>query len=608
MLSATRKMRPVVLSCKYSQAVRLSGFCTFGFRPRRLLLRIVTALAFVVSSAALAQAEQPADVILHNGKIWTVDERQPVAQAVAIHGTHIARVGSNDDVLVLRGPTTKVIDLAGKLVLPGFNDGHTHFENATNRFFRARLDGVNELDEFVARLHDVVQEVPDGFWITGGNWGPTGDGVPFRPDLAAVDAVTPDNPVLVRSTSGAYFANSLALRLVRVDRNTPDPRGGTYEHDPQTGALTGMLMGRAGEIVRAMLPPVTVEQKLVAARVLQEKMNAYGITSITDIARIEEISQRQTFHTNVERSFSDIRIFKWLKARGELALRVYAMLPLAVWRDVADAGLMPGSGDHMIRYGGLKALSDSTLMLAPFADRPGNAGGWSFRVRDEQELRQRIIDAYRAGFDVAVHALGDKAVRFVVNSYAEALTGNGVEDHRLRLVHAWYSTPEDLQAIGDLRLIVDITPSHLTHEWRKVESAVGPQRAQWAHAWRTMLDGGAKLNIVSDMPGGYTRGNLSPFNPLENIYYAITRKDLSGNPPGGWHPEQRLTVQEAIRAYTLNPAYASRESDIKGSIVAGKLADLVVLSKDITAIPPEQLLSTEVLLTILGGRVVFEKP
>lgn len=573
-------------------------------RRLRALLALVSVLSFTQISNATAKNQAPADLILHNGRIWTVDDRQPLARALAVKGDRIVKVGSDRQVLTLKGESTRIVDLDGKLVLPGFNDAHTHFENATEWFFQVRLNGVDNQQEFTRRLQQTARRVPKGFWITGGDWDPSNG---FKPELAAVDAITPDNPVLLRNRDRDYFANSKALQYARIARNYPDPRGGKYEKHAASGELTGMLIGAAGEIVRAMIPPVSLEQKLIAARVLLQEMNSYGITSITDIARIEEISQRQTFHTHVERSHSDLRIFEELRARGQLSVRVHTMLPLAVWPDLARRGIKPGSGDDMIRFGTLKALADNSLMLEPFADRPDYAGGWSFRTRDEADLRQLIIDADRAGFDLGVHALGDRAVRFTIDSYQDAIAGNGPRDRRMRAIHVWYSTPEDLRRIGQMHLIADITPSHLTHEWRGMEPALGPQRAPWAHAWRTLLDSGAIVNIVSDMPGGFTKGNMSPFNPFENLYYAITRKDRSGQPQNGWHPEQSLTIQQAIRAYTLNPAYSSREDRIKGSIEAGKLADLVVASQDILTAAPEQLLSTEALMTVLGGKVVFEK-
>lgn len=570
------------------------------------LMRLIAACLISVGAGGVQAKDsvRAADLILYNGKIWTVDERQPIAEAVAIQGDRIIEVGSNRDVMALKGSSTRAIDLGGKLVLPGFNDAHTHFENATEWFYRVNLHGVNDHTEFVRRLRQATMRVPKGFWITGGDWS-TSNG--FVPDLATVDKITPDHPVLLKNSDRDFFANSKALQYVRLDKNQSDPRGGKYGRDAATGELNGMLLGSAGEIVQAMLPPMSLEQKLVSARALLHQMNSYGITSITDIARIDAMSQRHTFHTYVERSYTDVGIFQELNARGQLSLRVFAMLPLAVWQDVSERGLRPGSGDDMIRFGTLKALADNSLMLEPFSDRPGYAGGWSFRVRDEAELRRQILDADRAGFDIGIHVLGDKAVRFLVDAYSAAIKQNGPRDRRLRAIHTWYSTPEDLKRIGQMHLIVDITPAHLTHEWKHAQSALGPKRSASAHAWHTLLDNGAVLNIGSDMPGGFVKGNMSPFNPFENLYYAITRQDLAGLPQGGWHPEQRLTMAQAVKAYTLNPAYSSREDDIKGSVTAGKLADLVVVSKDIFTIPPRDLLKTEATLTVLGGKIVFEK-
>lgn len=359
--------------------------------------------------------------------------------------------------------------------------------------------------------------------------------------------------------------------------------------------------------MQAMLPPISLEQKLISARSLMRQMNGFGITSIADIARIDTMSQRQTYHTHVERSFSDVAIFQALRDRGELSVRVLAMLPLTVWREARAEKLLPGSGDAMIRYGTLKALADASLMHEPFSNRPGYAGGWSFRIRDEAELRRDILDADRAGFDLGVHVLGDRAVRFLVDAYADAVAAHGPRDRRLRAIHAWYATPEDLARIGGMGLIVDITPSHLTHEWKQLDAALGPSRTAGAHAWRTLIDQGAVLNIVSDLPGGFVKGNMSPFNPFENIYYAVTRQDVDGLPEGGWRGDQRLTVAEAVRAYTLNPAYSAREDGLKGSITVGKLADMVVVSQDIFSIEPRELLQTEAVLTVMNGVVVHER-
>ncbi|TWT18716.1 amidohydrolase [Luteimonas marina] len=573
----------------------------FSARARRLLA------GFLVAAGAAGAAQGQvgaADLVLHNGKIWTVDEANPQAEAVAVRGERIIAVGTSREILALKGPSTRVVDLEGRRVLPGFNDAHTHFENATEWFYRVNLHDVNDQAEFDRRLAEAVARVPEGFWITGGDWATAGG---FEPELEAIDRIAPRHPVLLRNSDREFFANSMALRHVRLDKRAPDPRGGRYGRDPTSGDLSGMLYGTAGDNVQAMLPPISLEQKLVSARNLMRQLNGVGITSVSDISRIDAMSQRQTYHTHVERSFSDIGIFQALRDRGELTVRVFAMLPLTVWREAREEKLFPGSGDAMIRFGTLKALADASLMHEPFANRPGYAGGWSFRVRDEAELRRDILDADGAGFDLGVHVLGDRAVQFLTDAYADAIAANGPRDRRLRVIHAWYATPEDLARIGAMGMIVDVTPSHLSHEWKQLDASLGPSRVAGAHAWRTLIDHGAVLNIVSDMPGGFVKGNMSPFNPFENIYYAVTRQDMDGLPEGGWRGDQRLTLAEAVRAYTLNPAYSAREDGLKGSITVGKLADMVVVSQDIFSIEPRELLNVEAIMTVMGGVIVHER-
>ncbi|MGI8741559.1 MAG: amidohydrolase [Bryobacteraceae bacterium] len=561
--------------------------------------------------------QNPADLVLYNGKVWTVDPMRPQAQAVAVSGSKLVRVGTNSEVLALKGAATRVIDLQGKTVLPGFNDAHTHFENATQWFFEVRLIDVDDPAELLKRLREAVQRVPKGMWITATDWSAfaawdaekksKGPFHPHQPDLAAVDAVAPDHPVLFRRYDHNYFANSRALKLARVTENTPDPKGGRYEKDPATGKLTGMLIGRAGEQMEQMLPPVSMAEKLIGARGVMKELNRYGITSIHDIARLDAISQARVFPSNIERSYSDVNIFRSLKAGGDLSVRVYAFMPLAVWPDLAKNGIRPGSGDEMIRYGILKDFADASLMFEPFANNPKFSGSRTFRFVDEETEQREIVAADKAGFDIGIHVIGDKALHILLNWYEAAMAKNGPRDRRFRLIHVEYAREEDLKRAGRMHLIADVTPYHLMSEPDSIERTIGPERAKMAFAWRTMIDSGVKLDIVSDLPGLFNKQDVGPFNPLQNIYYAITRKNLSGYPPNGWHPEQCMTMQEAIQAYTLNPAFASHEENLKGSITEGKLADLVVLSKDILSVKPAELMSTEVVYTILGGKIVWQR-
>lgn len=560
----------------------------------------------------------PADLILHHGKVWTVDKRQPVAEAVAVRGDRIIKVGTDAEVLALRATSTRVIDLEGRLVLPGFNDAHTHFENAVDWFFQVMVMAVNEQADLLRQLRAAAARVPSGMWITGGDWSSfawwaaqkRGEPAPqsFKPDLAAVDAITPDHPVVLRRYDRSYFANSQALQIAGLRADTPDPAGGRYEHDPATGRLTGMLYGTAGEQMERLLPPPTRAQKLRGARGVVQELNRLGITSISDIARIEDVSQDQLYRTYVERSHTDVRIFEELRRQGALSIRVNAMLPLPAWAALAGHGIRPGSGDDFLRYGTLKDFVDGpALMFAPMTDAAGGyAGSFTFRFIDEATMQRNIVQADAAGFDLGLHVLGDRGLHHLLDWYEAAQRANGPRDRRFRLIHAWHATPEDLARAGRLHMISDITPRQLLgSDPAALERSLGPVRAKTAFAWRTMIEQGVRLSIGSDLPGLFNRTESACFAPLENLFSVVTRKYPMSATGAAWHPEQCLTIQEAIQAYTLNPAYASHEENLKGTITEGKLADLVVLSQDILSLPPDELLKTRVDCTIVGGRVVY---
>jgi predicted amidohydrolase YtcJ len=585
------------------------------------VFRVAGAIAFL--HTAVAVAASPADLILHGGKVWTLEKSQPVAAAVAVRGNRIELVGSDADALALRGPKTRVIDLGGRLVLPGFNDAHTHFENAVDWFFQVRLIDVDSPGVMLQRLADVVHRLPRDIWVTGGDWSDfaatnaqkAGRTIgSFEPDLAAVDALTPRNPVLLRRYDHAYFANSKALQLARIGPKTPDPRGGRYGRDAKTGALTGMLYGSAGENFEKLVPPVDMAQKLIGARGVEADLNRVGITSIADIARVDDISQKHIFPIYTERSYSDRQIFENLKAQGQLTVRVYAFLPLETWTELAGYGIHPDSGDALVRYGALKAFGDSGVMFEPVNDPTGLPGDWSYRFMGEKLIAERIAAADRAGYDVGVHIIGDKAVHLLIGWYAAAAEANGVprvpRDRRDRLIHAWYSTPQDLERAGELHLIADVTPDHMMRGIDRMDSVLGGERAKWAFAWRTMIDDGVRVNIVSDLPGSFNKSHLAHYDPLLNMYMAVTRHrlpdDAAGKPLSAFHPEQALTIEQALAAYTINPAFSSHEEAIKGSIAPGKLGDLVVLSDDVLA-GPQKLLDAKVDYTILGGRIVYAR-
>lgn len=568
--------------------------------------RVLVFVLFALLGAGMARSQpQAADLILHGGKVWTVDPARPVAQAVAISGSRITKVGNDREVLRLATPATRIIDLKGKLVLPGFIDAHTHFENATNQFYEAALTGVDDEASFLDAVSESAKRVPPGFWITGGNWGKRSG--TFKPSLAAVDRITPNHPVLLRRFDGAYFINSAGLRLLRVSRDMPNPAGGTYERDPATGELTGLLLGAAGERAVQALPPKSRSQTLIAARHLMAELNRFGVTGIHDIARVDALSQASNFHTHVERSYTDLEIFTDLRAAGNLTVRVYPLLSLRTAQGLARLGITPGSGDELIRYGGLKGFVDgSTMMAEPYGGNSTYAGDFTFRVISAQTMRDDIIAADRLGFDVALHVMGDKAHDLTLEWYEAAVKANGPRDRRFRLIHARYPSAAAIRRAGTLGLIADITPYHLIIEMTDLDKRFGKERAQTAHAWRTFHKNGIRLDIGSDWPGHFDKSHYLPLDPLRNIYHAVTRAAADGPVPG-WHANEVLTIEEAIRAYTINPAYAAHEEEIKGSITRGKLADLVIVSRDILKARPKELLDSRVVTTIFGGKIIYDE-
>lgn len=577
--------------------------------------RLVPALVFVSSVAAQDRpAVPPADLILHGGRVYTVDAARPEAQAVAVRGERILKVGADREVLALRGPNTRTIDLLGRLLLPGFNDAHTHFENACDWEFQVGLYDANDAREIVKRVAEAAHRLPKGLWIRGAEygaaaaWEAAAKGLP-APDppvllLRDVDDAAPDHPVLLKRVDGASFANSKALLLARWRKEMPDPRGAKMERDPATGELTGLLFGRSAERMAELIPPPSLERKLVGARLVLQDLARLGITSIGDVARLDAASRRALFHTHVERSASDLEIFRELQRRGELSVRVYAFLALRLWKETLEAGIRPRRDEGLIRFGGLKSFMDGYLMEQPFATNPSYAGDFTFRFIDEKTLLADVAAADRTGFDPVVHTIGDKAHRLLLDAHEAAIGSNPARDRRFRVIHAEYPSPADIARMGRLGMIADITPAHLLRDIRGVERRVGPERARTAYPWQSLIRAGVRVNLVSDMPGSFNEQEEKPLDPIEIIAQAVTRRPETGEP---WHAEERLTIEQAIRGYTVNPAFSSYEEDRKGRIREGLLADLVVLSRDILRLPPEEIRQAKVDYAILGGRILYRR-
>jgi predicted amidohydrolase YtcJ len=538
------------------------------------------------------RSEAPADdLVLHGGAVWTGDPAQPSATAVATSNGRITAVGSDDEVLARAPRGARRLDLGGRLLVPGFIDAHTHFENACDWFFQVPLTGVNDGAELRARVARTVTGVPQGVWVTGGGDFGLPDAALPAPRLADIDEVSPANPVLLRRTDGSYFANTYALRVARL-----------------TGS-DGLLDRRTGEVVQRLIAPVSLEQKVVGGRGVLAGLNRLGITSIHDIARHPALSERAIHSSHLERSYSNLAVFEELRRRAELNVRVYAFLTLDTFEGLAEQGVHPGSGDEWLRYGALKIFLDSGVMLPPFdvtrAAGTGLKDDWSYRFVGEEKLLERIVAGDRAGFDIGVHVQGDAAIRLALNCFQQAARVNPQRDRRHRLIHAWHLAEKDFSLAAGLGVIADVTSDHLLLYSRGLDELLGEARAGNAFAWRRMVDSGIVTNLVSDFPGAFDRSHVATIDPLRNMYVAMTRAAPDGTP---FHPEQALRIDDALHAYTSRPAYSSREERLKGTISPGKVADLVVLSDDITRGGPDLLLRTTVDFTVLAGEIVHQRP
>ncbi|MCH9035177.1 MAG: amidohydrolase [Planctomycetes bacterium] len=569
------------------------------------------AIVVMPSGCAVQTRSWSADLILHNARIWTVDDRCPTAEAVAVRGNHIAAVGKNQDILRYQGPRTKVIDLRGAFVLPGFNDSHVHFDSAA-RFLEFNIMSSKSQDEFIARVRRVVDALSPGEWILGGYWGAYDRWIAgsaggehrstFTPDMRQVDAITFAHPMFIQKFDASeYAANTAAIRAAGIDPIAGGPDNLEFVLDDR-GMWTGILRGRG---VRPLFERVIPRERSRARR-LQQTRHALaeaarqGVTSLSDMSDDEQLE-----------------IYRELHEAGELTVRVHFRYPLDRWSELADRGIKIGHGDEWIRLGALKGHIDgimgasSARFLEPYSHEPNNRGRWRRLMVDkdgrfvEGKFLQYMLDADRAGLQLTVHAIGDEANRLLLDYLDELNRKNGHRDRRFRLVHAQVMTPQDMKRLGKLGVIAEVQPYHLSDDMRWMEDRIGKERCQGAYAFKSIEDNGALLCFGSDWPG--TSASDYPINPLLGIYAAVTRQTVSGEPKGGWFPDERISTEQAIRAYTYNGAYASFEEDMKGSIAIGKLADIVVLSENLLEIEPRALLDVDVLYTIVGGRIVFEK-
>jgi predicted amidohydrolase YtcJ len=561
-------------------------------------MRSVLCYAVVLLAALAANAAQgrSATLILRNGRIWTENPQQPEAEAVAIDGNLIMAVGSSATISKLAGPDCKVIDLGGRRVVPGFNDSHVHFLTGGDSLISVQLGDASSPEEFRRRIRDYARSLPRGAWIRNGNWDHQRWTPPALPTHELIDADTPDNPVFVWRLDGHMaLANALAMKLAHLDRNTKDIPGGEIVRDRE-GNPTGILKDEATSLVERVMPPLSASELDAALNAAMREAASHGVTSV----------QNMWDSPADQYTAMKFREFQKFARAGALTVRIYSANPLREWKSLASAGVQAAFGSPVLRMGNLKSFADGALgsetawMDAPFSDRPGCSGLASADLMDSAGMYASIQGADQAGLQISIHAIGDRAVHTVLDLFERAVRENGPVDRRLRIEHVQHLRPEDAARFAPLGIVASMQPYHAIDDGRWAEKELGPERIQSSYAWRLLLDHGAVLAFGSDWP-------VAPLDPLIGIYAAATRRTLDGKNPQGWVPQQRITVAEALHAYTVGSAFAEHQEQVKGSLEPGKLADLVVLTDDIFRIATTDLDKVRVYMTVFDGSVLYRQ-
>jgi hypothetical protein len=541
----------------------------------------------VFAPPAVAAAEEPAELVLSNGVIYTGDVKKPRVEAVAIRGERIVAAGTSKEIKKWVGSGTRVVDLKGRFAMPGFNDAHVHLASGGMGKLAVDVSGTRSLAEFQQRVRARLKDYKPGEWITGGRWDHTlwpEQRFPTRQDL---DAVSKDHPMFFSRVDGhVAVANSKALELAGITRSTPNPRGGEIERDA-SGEATGMLKeGAAQGLVTRRIPPLSPEQRRRGIELAFAEATHDGVTSIQDNS-----------------GWDDFLIYQQLKKEGKLTVRVTEWLPftapVARLEELRKTG---GTSDLWVRTGALKGIVDGALggrtaaLLAPYTDEPSSSG---ILIIDAERLKQMAVERDKAGFQIALHAIGDKANRVSLDAFAAALAANGKRDSRHRIEHAQIIAPGDISRFAQLGVIASMQPCHQTTDSRWAGKRLGPERSKGAYAWKSLQSTGARLAFGTDY-------SVEPINPMRGLFACVSR-EIDGQPGSTWEPQEKISLDDCIRAYTQGSAYAEFAEKEKGQIVPGQVGDVVVLSADVTKIPPAQILKTEVMMTIVGGRVVYEK-
>lgn len=551
-------------------------------------MRSISLLVTVVllSSFAFTQTFQ-ADLIIVKANVHTGSKSMPKARAIAVSGNKIVAVGTDAQIKALAGSKTRVIDAAGKTVIAGFNDAHVHFLETGQQLSSVDLRDAKTPQEFVARIKAFAAKLPKGRWILGGKWDHENWTPNALPTAALIDAVTPDNPVFIDRLDGHMaLANSLAMRLAKVDKNTKDVSGGEIVRDA-SGNPTGVFKDAAMNYFYPSIPAPSFEEKLEAAQAASDHAASLGVTSVQDMS-----------------AGSDIGVYQELLRRGTLKTRIYGCSTLNGYKRWEATGVRHAFGDMMLRVGCLKGYADGSLgsttawFFDPYLDAPSSTG---LAMEDvTTTMRQTIQDADKAGLQVRIHAIGDRANATILDHFQNVANANGNADRRFTIEHAQHMRMDDLRRFAGQKVVASMQPFHIIDDGRWAWKRLDEKRLKGTYAFRTILDTGGVLAFGSDSP-------VAPLNPLWGVYGAVTRRTLDDKNPGGWIPEQKISVEETVRAFTWGSAFAEFQEDWKGTLEPGKVADFVILSDDIFTIDPVKIRDVTVVKTVVDGRVVFEK-
>jgi predicted amidohydrolase YtcJ len=562
--------------------------------PRFLVVCLSVLFLSRAAGAAEVASMIAADLVVLHANIWTVNGKKPEAEALAVIRDRIAAVGTSAEVRQLVGPKTHVLDAKGRRVIPGFYDSHAHLLGSGMRLSEVALKDARDEAEFGERLRAFDRKLPRQRWLLGGEWDHDRTFVGRLPTAELIDKYVADRPVYLRRYDGHMaVVNSRVLQLAGITAETTDPVGGVIYRKPDSRQPSGVLRDKAMALVERLVPQATEEEIIEGVRAALAEARQVGVTSMQDMDGSDRATRRRLF-----------RLYQQLASEGKLTTRIDLRWPLEEWRSLAALGLGANFGNDWVRIGGVKGFIDGSLgsstakMFAPYRHEKGNTGIY---VTPLNRLRENIEGADAAGLSIAVHAIGDQANAELLDIFAEVAKKNGTRDRRFRIEHAQHLRPRDYGRFKELNVIASLQPYHAVDDGRWAEGRIGAERCASSYANRALLDAGARLAFGTDW-------SVAPLNPLLSIDAAVNRRTLDGKHPDGWFAEQKISVTEAIAAYTLGSAYAGFQEKDRGSLEVGKLADLVVLSRDILAESErDRIADTEVLTTIVGGRIVYQK-